>query len=77
MAAAEMALAGGLGFDLRLADAHRFDGGGRRDDNRLCESLGRLLVEVTPENTVISRPLLDLRPTMDGCGATIESGWPV
>ena len=48
VAAAEMALAGGLGLELRLADAPRT--GDANDDAAIAfsESLGRLLVEVRP-----------------------------
>jgi phosphoribosylformylglycinamidine synthase len=48
VAAAEMALAGGLGLELRLADVLR--AGDANDDAAVafCESLGRLLVEVRP-----------------------------
>ena len=50
VAAAEMALAGGLGLGLRLSDVPRSV---EVDDDTaiaFCESLGRLLVEVAPEN---------------------------
>lgn len=50
VAAAEMALAGGMGIDVRLADVPRSTQ--VQDDTSIafCESLGRLLVEVAPEN---------------------------
>ncbi len=50
MAAAEMALAGGLGLDLRLADIPRSAEASDETAIAFCESLGRLLVEVTLEN---------------------------
>jgi len=46
--AAEMALAGGLGLELRLAGVPRTDEAGDDFTLAFCESLGRLLVEVRP-----------------------------
>ncbi len=54
VAAAEMALAGGLGLELRLASLPRSDEAGDDAALAFCESLGRLLVEVRPS---ASRPL--------------------
>jgi phosphoribosylformylglycinamidine synthase len=48
VAAAEMALAGGLGLELRLAAVPRTDEAGSDAAIAFCESLGRLLVEVRP-----------------------------
>jgi phosphoribosylformylglycinamidine synthase len=48
VAAAEMALAGGLGLELRLADVPHSDGASDDAVIAFCESLGRLLVEVRP-----------------------------
>ena len=50
VAAAEMALAGGLGFNLRLADVPRLAEVGDEIGIAFCESLGRLLFEVAPEH---------------------------
>ena len=51
VAAAEMALAGGLGADLLLQDMPRPSGLDRDEAVAFGESLGRLLVEVSPEDT--------------------------
>lgn len=48
VAAAEMALAGGLGLELRLAAAPRSADADHDAAIAFCESLGRLLVEVRP-----------------------------
>ena len=45
-----MALAGGLGLDLRLADVPRTAEVEDETAIAFCELLGRLLVEVAPEN---------------------------
>ena len=58
MAAAEMALAGGLGLDLRLADVPRSAEAEDETMIAFCESLGRLLVEVAPENTAAFEAIL-------------------
>jgi phosphoribosylformylglycinamidine synthase II len=50
VAAAEMALAGGLGLDLNLADVPRIPGLDRDDVLAFSESLGRLVVEVAPDD---------------------------
>ena len=50
VAAAEMALAGGLGLDLRLAGVPRSADVEDETAIAFCESLGRLLFEVAPEN---------------------------
>ena len=47
-----MALAGGLGFDLRLSDVPRSAEVEDEAAIAFCESLGRLLVEVAPENAI-------------------------
>jgi phosphoribosylformylglycinamidine synthase len=62
VAAAEMALAGGLGIDLRLADVPRL--AGVQDDTTIafCESLGRLLVEVASENAAAFEAALAGQP---------------
>jgi phosphoribosylformylglycinamidine synthase len=62
VAAAEMALAGGFGLDVRLADVPR--AADVPDDTTLafCESLGRLLVEVAPENAMAFEAALAGQP---------------
>jgi phosphoribosylformylglycinamidine synthase II len=50
VAAAEMALAGGLGLDLNLAEAPRMPGLDRDDVLAFSESLGRFVVEVAPDD---------------------------
>ena len=58
VAAAEMALAGGLGMELRLADVPQV---GELDDTAIafCESLGRFLVEVRPADAAALLECLD------------------
>ncbi len=58
VAAAEMALAGGHGIELRLADVPRV---GELDDTAIafCESLGRFLVEVRPADAAALLECLD------------------
>ncbi|MCB9141434.1 MAG: phosphoribosylformylglycinamidine synthase subunit PurL [Anaerolineales bacterium] len=58
VAAAEMALAGGLGVELRLADVPQVDG---LNDTAVafCESLGRFLVEVKPGDAAALRESLN------------------
>jgi phosphoribosylformylglycinamidine synthase len=48
VAAAEMALASGLGLELRLANVPRTEAADSDAAIAFCESLGRLLVEVRP-----------------------------
>lgn len=50
VAAAEMALAGGLGLELNLADVPRASDVARNDVAAFSESLGRFLVEVKPDD---------------------------
>lgn len=50
VAAAEIALAGGLGLDLNLADVPRMPGLDRDDVLAFSESLGRFVVEVAPDD---------------------------
>jgi phosphoribosylformylglycinamidine synthase len=50
VAAVEMALAGGLGLEICLADVPRTAEVGRDDVIAFSESLGRLVVEVSPEH---------------------------
>ncbi len=50
VAAAEMALAGGLGLEICLADVPRTAEADRDDVIAFSESLGRLVVEVSPEH---------------------------
>lgn len=50
VAAAEMALAGGLGLDLNLRDVPRTPGLDRDDVVAFSESLGRFVVEVAPKD---------------------------
>ena len=62
VAAAEMALAGELGIDVRLADVPR---SADVQDNRVlafCESLARLIVEVSPENAAAFEAVLGAGP---------------
>lgn len=50
VAVAEMALAGGLGLEMRLAEVPRTAEADRDDVIAFSESLGRLIVEVSPEH---------------------------
>ncbi|MCQ3979018.1 MAG: phosphoribosylformylglycinamidine synthase subunit PurL [Anaerolineae bacterium] len=50
VAAAEMALGGGLGLELNLGDVSRTPGLDRADELAFSESLGRFVVEVAPDD---------------------------
>lgn len=62
VALAEMAIAGGMGAELRLADVPRRDDVDRDDVAAFSESLGRLLVEVSPEDAEPFEALFDGLP---------------
>ncbi len=63
VAAAEMALAGGLGLELRLDAVPRTDAANSDAAIAFCESLGRLLVEVRPSGSDKFEALLAGHPT--------------
>jgi len=62
VAAAEMALAGGLGLELRLAAVPRTSDADSDAAIAFCESLGRLLVEVDPSAVGSFEALLASHP---------------
>jgi phosphoribosylformylglycinamidine synthase len=63
VAAAEMALAGGLGLELALDAVPRTDAANSDAAIAFCESLGRLLVEVRPSGSDKFEALLAGHPT--------------
>ncbi|NOZ28389.1 MAG: phosphoribosylformylglycinamidine synthase subunit PurL [Chloroflexi bacterium] len=62
VALAEMCLAGGLGAEVHLADVPRADGVDRDDVVAFSESLGRFIVEVTPEDAPAFEACLEGQP---------------
>jgi phosphoribosylformylglycinamidine synthase len=57
-----MALAGGWGLELRLADVRRTADVDDDTTIAFCESLGRLLVEIAPENAAAFEACLNGLP---------------